>query len=72
MKNLEFNERHKFIDSRSTAYCKKDKLQENHVQTHNNQTAENQNKEKKILKASREKWHITYKRICIIGEWETT
>lgn len=47
MKNLEFNERHKFIDSRSTAYYKKDKRQENHVQTHNNQTAEKQNKEKK-------------------------
>ena len=72
MKNLEFNERHKFIDSRSTAYYKKDKLQENRVQTHNNQTAENENKEKKILKASRRKWHITYKRICITGEWETT
>lgn len=55
MKNLEFNERHKFIDSRSTAYYKKEKLQENHVQTHN-QTAESQNKEKKILKASREKF----------------
>lgn len=48
MKNLEFNARHKFIDSRSTAYYKKDKLQENHVQTHNNQTAESQNKEKNI------------------------
>ena len=41
LKNLEFNERHKFIDSRSTAYYKKDKLQENRVQTNNNQTAEN-------------------------------
>lgn len=72
MKNLEFNERLKFIDSRSTAYYKKDKLQENHVQTYNNQAAENENKEKKkSWKHPKEKWHITYKRICIIGEWET-
>ena len=55
MKNLEFNERLKFIDSRSTAYYKKDKLQENHVQTYNNQAAENENKEKKNLESIQKK-----------------
>ena len=55
MKNLEFNERLKCRDSRSTAYYKKDKLQENHVQTYNNQAAENENKEKKNLESIQKK-----------------
>lgn len=41
-KHSKFGERHKFTDSRRLENPKQDKLKEKHVQTHHNETAENQ------------------------------
>lgn len=53
------------IDSRSWVNLKQNKPKETHAKTHRGQTLENWRQRKKILKETRKKWHLIYRRKTI-------